>query len=225
MSEPTISEALFEALCEEHGIACERIPSGLQRRTADYRLMLSGTIVVAEVKQLNPGPEDVRIARDLAERGGAAGCFSPGHRVRREIKSGYEQLRREAAERHPALLVLYDNTGGRTGFIAAHDVLVAMYGKEYVEMLVATPPASDIVLFRTGGNQGVTPTANRALSAIGVLRGWPGSIGLEVYHNRFAVRPLLPGLLRGARISHFEVTPPRQGEFLDWQVVSGERAV
>jgi hypothetical protein len=224
VSERTVSETLFEALCSEHGISCEEIPSGPLHRTADYRVTLTGGTVVVEIKQLDPGPEDARIARELAERGKASGCFAPGQRVRREIKSGYGQLRREAADKYPALLVLYDNTGGLTGHITAHDVLVAMYGEEYLVAYVARPPELDIVALRTGGKRGVTADSNRALSAIGVLRGWLGFVSLEVYHNRFATHPLDTASLWGARISHFQVAPSRDGQFLEWRVID-EHAV
>jgi hypothetical protein len=212
----TISERLFESLCESLGIACDPIPRSANQRTADYRLTLAQTSVIAEVKQLDPSPEDARIARELAERGRAGGCYAPGRRIRQEITDSYKQLRRESDGRYPAVLVLYDNTGGGTGCIAAHDVLTAMYGEEYVEVRVAADTGDEAVAFRAGGNRGVTPQANRALSAVAVLRAWSGTPVLEIYHNRYAARPLNAESLRHDRVSHFAVSPERDGAFLEW---------
>lgn len=219
-AERTVSERLFEDFCVGHDIRCEAIPrSG--GRTADYRLALGGGTVIAEIKQLDPGPADDAISRDLAARGSAARVLIPGARVRQEITDSRKQLRAQAKGRHPALLVLYDNTGGRTGAIAPHDVLVAMYGEERVEFAVAHGPSHGArrARFVVGGNRGVDRCANTTLSAIGVLSGHPQGAHLDVYHNCHAALPLAPDWLRGARVRHFAVTPPRDGAFHEWRLV------
>lgn len=51
----TFSEELFERLCFEHGVVPWKIPEGVGE-TADYEIVLKGTTVVAEVKQLDRTP-------------------------------------------------------------------------------------------------------------------------------------------------------------------------
>ena len=174
--------------------------------------------MIAEVKQLNPGPADLEISRALAATGHAAVVLVPGARVRQEITDSRKQLRAQAKGRHPALLVLYDNTGGRTGMIAPHDVLVAMYGEERVEFDVAREPGAAEPHFRyvTGGNRGVDRAANTTLSAVAVLSGGTRYAALRVYHNCYAALPIDPDLLRAPRVHHFAVTPSREGAFRDW---------
>jgi hypothetical protein len=213
----TTSESLFEAFCAEHDVPCAPIPRE-RGRTADYRLTLGVREVIAEVKQLDPGPADLDISRALAATGRAAVVLVPGARVRQEITDSRKQLRAQAKGRHPAMLVLYDNTGGRTGMIAPHDVLVAMYGEERVEFEVVREPSANKPHFRfvTGGNRGVDQAANTTLSAVAVLSGGVGYAALRVYHNCYAALPIDPESLRGPRVHHFAVTLPREGAFRDW---------
>jgi hypothetical protein len=220
-SERTVSERLFEALCVAHAVACEAIPRA-SSRTADYRLRIGGGVVVAEVKQMDPGPEDVRIARDLATRGRARAMLAPGARVRQEITDSRKQLRTQAKGRYPALLVLYDNTAGRTGAIAPHDVLVAMYGEERIEYAVFSgsadnrPPELPPDRFVVGGNRGVDRAANTTLSAVAVLTWFGEAVGLDVYHSCFAALPFDPAWLRGYGVRHYAVAPPEAGSFREW---------
>src|SRR5512145_294515 len=52
----TISETLFEALCDARGIPCRRIPVGDQS-TPDYEIVLGLERVIVEVKQLDPNED------------------------------------------------------------------------------------------------------------------------------------------------------------------------
>ena len=141
--------------------------------------------------------------------------------MRQEITASRNQLRGEAKGRFPALLVLFDGTGGRTGAIASHDVLVAMYGEESVEYAVDVPPGTAHMppSFKTGGNRGVDRNANTTVSAIAVLAGSVGALRLDVYHNCYAAIPLPPAWLQGGLVRHFAVTPWREGSFRAWYVV------
>ena len=219
-SERNESERLFAHFCAEQGIVCEPIPRAEARRTADYRLVFPAGAAVAEVKQINPNEADERISRDLATYGHTSAMLVPGRRVRKEIKDSCEQLGVEAKGRYPALLVLYDNTGGRTGAIALHDVLVAMYGEQSVEYALDSAPDSAELpsRFKTGGNRGVDREHNRTLSAVAVLGGWAGVLSLDVYHNCYASKPLPPEWLRANQVRHFVVTPWRDGTFRDWRL-------
>ena len=216
-TERTFSEQLFEAFCRAHHLPCEQIPrSG--GRTADYRVTLVSGTVIAEVKELQPGPADERITCDVVAHGIAASVLTPGARVRQEITDARKQLRAEAKGRHPALLVLYDNTGGLTGAIAPHDVLVAMYGEERVEPSVTheSTGVSRDDRFIVGGNRGVDRAENTTLSAIGVLVWGPDAPRLDVYHNCYAALPLTIDALPGPGVRHFVVTAYSEGSFREW---------
>jgi len=62
VSNRTISEVHFEKLCANRGVGCERIPES-SAKTADYRMSLGSTIIIAEVKQLDPNDEDEKLAK------------------------------------------------------------------------------------------------------------------------------------------------------------------
>jgi hypothetical protein len=174
---------------------------------------------VAEVKQLDPGPEDARLARELAEHGGAGGVYVPGARVRQEITDAKAQLRNLAGGAHPAVLVLYNNTGVGSGFFNAHDVLTALYGQDVLVYAVPneTRVSSRLLGHRFGGRRGVTQTMNTSLSALAVLRdaGAP-TLSLDVYHNCYAAVPLEPDLLRGETIRHYGIDRGDGRQFQDW---------
>lgn len=54
----TVSEELFQAFCEEHGLSCKPIPRMEGEPTADYWIKVSGHDVAVEVKQLDPTRKD-----------------------------------------------------------------------------------------------------------------------------------------------------------------------
>ena len=220
--QPTESETLFEQFCASRGIRCVRVPRE-SARTSDYRLVVAAGEVVAEVKQLDPNEDDRLIAREFAERRSVrqtvVRCYVPGARVRQQIVRARGQLKRLAKGRHPALLVLYDNTGGRSGHIDAHDVLTAMYGEETHAFGVVGDPALDGAYLghRFGGKRQTTPRDNTTLSAIAVLRGYAGvRLGLDVFHNCFAAIPLPPDWLRGEAVRHFALPQSVTAEFREW---------
>jgi hypothetical protein len=125
----------------------------------------------------------------MAEHGHAGGVYVPGARVRQEITDAKRQLKNMAYGAHPAVLVLYNNTGVGSGCFTAHDVLTALYGQEVIVYAVPNDPRNDSRLLghRFGGGRGVTPTMNTSLSALAVLRdvGEP-TLSLDVYHNCYA---------------------------------------
>ena len=53
----TKSEELFESFCRMHGIAYRRV-SETTEPTPDYELEISGQVILAEVKQFDPNPEE-----------------------------------------------------------------------------------------------------------------------------------------------------------------------
>jgi hypothetical protein len=174
--------------------------------------------VVADVKQLDPGPEDARLVRELVEHGGADAVYVPGARVRQEITDAKAQLRNLAGGAYPGVLVLYNNTGVGSGHFTAHDVLTALYGQEVLVHAVPNDPRikSRLLGHQFGGRRGVNRTMNTSLSAIAVLRDICEPLSLDVYHNCYAALPLAPDLLRGETIRHYGIHRGDGRQFQDW---------
>jgi hypothetical protein len=51
-----------------------------------------------------------------------------------------------------------------------------------------------------GGNRGLTPTQNTAVSAVAVLEERDGTCWLRVYHNRHAAVELDPEIIEGVAV-------------------------
>jgi hypothetical protein len=155
----------------------------------------------------------------MAEHGHAGGVYAPGARVRQEITDAKAQLRNLARRTHPAVLILYNNTGVGSGYFNAHDVLTALYGQEVLVHAVPRNSRLDsrLIGHRFGGGRGVTQTMNTSLSALAVLRdtGEP-TLSLDVYHNCYAALPLEPGLLPGQTIRHYGIHRGDGRQFQDW---------
>ncbi len=89
------SEVLFEHFCAEHKLRCEAVPR-TSERTPDYDVYFGEHRVVAEIKQIDPTPEEAeRIAK--WESGEVKGITFGGEadkRARQEITDARKQLRR-----------------------------------------------------------------------------------------------------------------------------------
>ena len=214
----TASEILFERFCAAADLHLEQIEPEIIP-TPDYRLVVGGTAIIVEVKQLDPNETDKEIARQIIEKGRAWVCFVPGTRVRQEISDSRRQIRRAKGEL-PAMVVLYDNTGGGSGQVKPHDVLTAMYGEDVVVVHKAGDPfrVPDSIENRFGGMRGVTPAHNTTLSAVAVLsHDDSASCDLKVYHNRHAALPISIPAMRHSLISHFILPSGADGTYRDWQ--------
>src|SRR5712691_8884246 len=98
MTNTTISETLFESLCMSRRIRCERILV-TNNKTPDFVITLGAQRVVVEVKQLDPNKEDNRVEQALSTTGtDTCGIVPPTARVRKQIASGYDQLKAAARE-------------------------------------------------------------------------------------------------------------------------------
>lgn len=77
-----ISEELLESWCSQKGWECTRIPEEAER-TPDYILKIDGRVVYAEVKEIVANEEEVKVLKQLEERGwGDAYGEEPGKTVR-----------------------------------------------------------------------------------------------------------------------------------------------
>lgn len=216
----TLAEQLFERFCRRVGIKAVRIPTGTNK-TPDYRISIGDQDVIVEIKQINPNREE---KADLAKFDkGQSGGYSalPGNRLRRELSKADVQLATVAKDRHPAMVVFYNNV-----FLRYHtdpyNIRVAMYGVEQVVIAVSSDPKVRPRYLGTkfGPKRKLTPEHNTTISAVGALiLNPPGdrqSPQLIVYHNFYAKRPLSPELLRPYGIPQFTLPKGAPSDARDW---------
>lgn len=216
MTQPTISETLFETLCAARGVPCQRVPVG-RSTTPDYEIVLGVQRVMVEVKQLDPNENDQRINRALDTGAEMDGATSPAPRLRVQIAHGYRQLKAAAREGQPCLLVVYNNSSA-INFIDSFTISTAMFGNYGVRLGLAR--SGEICETGRGfmGNRKVTRNTCKRLSAIGVLKdARSGELRVEAYHNPFAQVPIDPTLMRVIAASQFLHSSPHDGAFVSWE--------
>jgi len=193
MNRETASEKLFKEFCGMHGIPCLRIAQAAVR-TPDFVIELRGTQITCEVKQIDPNDEDLRELDEL-EKGDGAGRYLP-NRLRAKLKKVSAQLSSASASGRPTLLVVYDNTPFKS-YTDHLDVVQAIFGRHSVRVRVAAdpslPPRVSDPFF--GGDRGMGPKHNTAVSAVAILDGGPRPpLTLRVYHNPYAAVRLHSGV-------------------------------
>lgn len=219
----TLSEQLFEQLCDARKIRWERIPTADNIRMPDYRVWLNSNEVVVEVKQMDMSKAD----RQLRKQKGMRLAFMPigQKRIRNIIGSATHQLRNMAKGRCPTILVVCDNTQG-LACLDHEDILNAMYGDEVVVLSVPQDPTMQVQVIghHFGGNRKMTPTSNRSISAIGLLQRDPLTQAptLTLYHNIHADVPLQPTI--AAQIAQDQYTLEAGPEVYQfWKEVTAQK--
>jgi hypothetical protein len=193
----TLSEQLFEQLCDIQTVQWERIATTSTMRTPDYAILLGSTKVIIEVKQLDLSKADRQTIKAWSQGGSLPTAFaSNAHkRVRNIIGSASDQLRRLAKGSHPSIIVLFDNTQGFS-YLDLEDILNAMYGDETVSVRWPNAPATKPVItgHHFGGHRKMTPEHNRSVSGLGLLRidSTSSQPFLTLFHNIHAEIALLP---------------------------------
>ena len=214
----TKSQVLFERFCTQHGLGCTAIPVE-HTRTADYRVIVQGHEIVAEVKQLDPNAQDRASSRALKSGGIGKYGGEAGSRIRHMIDKGKEQVANLARDRSPGLLVIYNNVPECPTYTDPMFVMIAMYGHLTLELelssSVAGPPKAKAL--RHGAKNKMSPCSNTSLSAVCVLQERDdGQLLLTCYHNRFAAIPFDAEWLRVPEVRHFG-HPPGSGRFVkEW---------
>jgi hypothetical protein len=194
MSAATASERLFEEFCALHLVPCSRVAPAPDR-TPDFTIQLDGTQIICEIKQIDPNDADLE---ELAEVRGeiASGRYLP-NRLRAKLKKVSAQLKSAAESGRPTLLVVYDNTPFKA-YTDHADVVQAMFGRNSVAVSwpdASLPPRVSAPFF--GGDRGMGPQHNTAISAIVILDGGPRPpLSLRVYHNPYAGVKLDPTVFR-----------------------------
>lgn len=193
----TKSESLFERYCETNRIPCRRIAESTVR-TPDYAIQLRKVEVVCEVKQLDIGNREKQALTQAFETGSAA-AYVVQNRLRSKLKGVSGQLKRASSRGTPTLVVVYDNTPFR-GELDHEDVVEALYGRVSHPVTTSEDGEPDLGAPFLGGNRGLTPTQNTAVSAVAVLDERDGTYWLRVYHNLHAAVQLDPELLEGVAV-------------------------
>lgn len=222
MNAKTKSEELFEAFCCFNGIVCNKIPTasdeGLQ--TPDYEIILDSRQVVVEVKQFDPNDEDLVLIENFRSSN-STGIHgdTPGKRVRQKITDAMPQLHRIAKDKHPAILVLYDNIHIGSRHTDSYNIKTAMYGLECVDVGFPTDMKTEPFLInqRRGGKRKVTEQNNTTLSAVMTMQESENNeITATCYHNIYAVLPLNPDWLRYSNIKHYTLGEKQGINFQEW---------
>jgi len=220
MNVRTKSEILFERFCGETGIPFTPIPPepGASHRTPDYEIHLQVPPILAEVKQIDPNPEDKALFRQFQETGDCEFQGIPGKRLRDKISEAASQLKARVRAGQPALVIVYNNVDPLRGFTGSVALMSAMYGQHEGVITTSRGPAARVlsVSHRLGGSRRLTPEHNTTLSAVTVLFEGPEGPYLVVYHNRFASNPVSPEVLRRPRILQRIVCDAGPGEFPEW---------
>lgn len=215
MSEPTVSEEIFEKLCSSQGISFMRIAEEDEIKTADYKVYLGLDELIVEVKQLDPNIQDKELT-ELWGKKDSSGARAPVKRVRGLLDDGYHQIKNSAGGKQPTMMVIYNNSG-EWNEIDAFTISTAMFGTLGIKRSLTR--SGTLVTTRVGymGNRKVTESTFRALSAVAVLGMESGSPFLEVYHNPFATNLIKPENLSELASSQFVHPNPHDTGFIQWE--------
>ena len=155
MTPRTESEALFEAFCASHRLDWAPQETATTP-TPDCRLIVSGTTVCVEVKQ---------IESDAGFKPGGVHSRTVGDHVRRKIAEAREQLQPVSLAGFPTILLVYNSVDPFQIFgTEIHDFVCAMYGEWTVRLRNGRIEES----FH-GRNSSVRRNANTSFSAVGHL--------------------------------------------------------
>lgn len=203
----TVSETNFERFCQKNGFTLLPVPV-TTTKTPDYTLTRDGQLVVVEVKEVQPTPEELESDRLARERGyGNVVHITPGERVRKTIADCSPQIKARTQGQYPGMLVLWESGHCVGRHTEPYHIQVAMAGFEQV--LVSVPPigsgeSPSVVGMKHGPGRKMTEQANRSISAVAVLCvPGPDRMLLQVFHNRHAAIPLALDVLRAPEVMQF----------------------
>lgn len=216
----TLSEELFERLCNERKIRWKRIIESDERRP-DYDIYLPVKKVVVEVKEIGQTNEHKAAEKQLKDKGVSVVSMVPGDKVRKKITNANVQIKNRTKSKYPGLLVLFDR-GFYARYLDPYQIRVAMYGFETMQFAVPNDLNKSPYVTGTkyGGNRKMTFKHNTSISAIGVLHA-PNkyNIELDIYHNVFAKVPLELQLFKRYRVSQYILEEEKTGSISDWQEI------
>jgi len=186
---------------------------------------LSGQKVLVEVKEILPNTEESAAIEKMRQTGvGKAVQSTPGERVRGKISNANGQFKARTGGKIPCLLVLCDirhGCGQLSGHLDSYNIRVAMEGLDQVVFAAPSDLAYSPYIegTKSGPRKKMTRSQNTSISAIGVLHTPPGEpIDLIIYHNRFAILPLDPRILKGVVTKQFRLSETK-GIASEWERV------
>lgn len=203
-----MSELLFEDYCDRVGIQWDNIQ--LQSTpTPDYKLVLEGQTIIAEVKEFTKNKDERESDRLMKERGPLKVLNEdPGARIRKKIKDSSPQIKAHTAGRHPGMLVLFDY-GQIAGHLSPFNIMTGMFGQAVLDMAIPRDHSKEPYISgaRLGPKKKMTKDTNTSISAIGalVVTGPDLILKLHVYHNPFAKVPIDPKLLARCGILQYRI--------------------
>jgi hypothetical protein len=135
--------------------------------------------------------------------------------MRRLIKSANQQLRTLESDL-PGLLVVFITHWHLRRHVDPYAILTAMRGLDVVDVEVPVDPKEAPVFgsVRSGPKKQMTEDHNTSTSAIACATQLSeAEWGLDVFHNRFATRPLPTKALQGPHVRHWRIrTDEREWE-------------
>jgi len=218
----TESEKLFEEFCEQSSIYFERIPV-CHHRTPDYRVNVSGIEAICEVKGISLSEEEKEAEAALERGENASFGGTIGSKVRKQIDSGYAQVKHYAEGRCPGMLILWEKHW-IPNHLKPHNILAAMYGFDTV--VVDVPKDSSLPLKeidrKSGSKKRVSESQNRSLSAIATIRrsNEGDVVECRIYHNKFASIPLPPEAFNCDYVWQFKLREKVPGQFDEWEYIT-----
>jgi hypothetical protein len=219
----TLSEQLFEQLCDVRDVKFEPIPRVKDFRTPDYRIWLNDTDqVIVEIKQMELSKDDRHLIENFRKgKEIPSGFRTTGHiRIRNIIANAHLQLRNFSKGLHPAIIVIYDNTEGLS-HLNYEDILNGMYGDETVVVNFSQDIESEAKLIRHqfGGNRKLTSNHNRVVSALALLKFQTNILSLSIFHNIHAELYLKPDLAWGIADKQFTISQKDSTTYQFWSEI------
>lgn len=189
MSKQTISEELFERFCKENKIQLSRIEVStvFGKKEPDYEIATSLGTVLVEVKQFDPNPEELRLQKQLEDKGWTdAFGGEPGAKVRLKIQSAAKQLKSRGAGSVPSMVVLYNNVPISRRGTDPYEIKTAMYGMEKFDLSIASNTSEVSVKDRGfGPKRKMTPRSNTSISAVAALyNGLDQQLSIDLIGNK-----------------------------------------
>jgi hypothetical protein len=186
---PTLSEALFERWCHDHGIVCRRIREAYAQghKRPDYAIKALEHWCIVEIKQLDQTRDDKALLQELSTGAPPARWVNPGARLRQSIKDASSQLRKYSRRRFPTVVCFFDATIGF--YLERFQVEQTMFGQKTLRFAVSSDPNHEPRFLgeRSGKKATLTPASNRSISAVAVLRQPTGSgLIIDLHHNPHA---------------------------------------
>jgi hypothetical protein len=227
MSEQTISEQLFERLCKENNIQLSRIEASIipGKKEPDYEIETSLGKVLVEVKQFDPSPEELKLQKQLEDRG-RTDVFGgePGAKVRLKIQSAGKQLKSRGAGSVPSMVVLYNNVPINRRGTHPYEIKTAMYGIEKIDLSIASDISTGTSVKDRGfgPKRKMTPSSNTSISAVAALySGLDQQLFMYIFHNVYAAMPLNIHYFQGEKFKHYAIADKVLGQSQEWQEIGG----